>query len=340
MRLTERGTQMAAKYIVALQIVVLSGCAEGPRGETIEVADRTLEPGSRYASFDVYWPNSDAAKIALDAQRAAEIMTGRALPREAFAELAKPSANGVVTAEVTQDIFVKVYKQRNELRISNVLLQNDKHSGGTDIQEPQARSILKATLEALASAGIIDPGKYDLNKARLGKTEFGEGTERGETASWVVSYNYTLNRVINGIEFLNAGVRVSVHRSGQISAIRVGGAEIASTPATEETDGLRERPLAGGRIFSANYDGAAMSRRFAELFPRATTEWGKLVYLLPHGNLDAPVVEPLHVLSFSTKYGEAVSRRRYVGFSLEEPGRAPVDLSETPDPNAVGDARK
>jgi hypothetical protein len=47
------------------------------------------------------------------------------------------------------------------------------------------------------------------------------------SAEWITEYQFTSNREMHGIEFIDAGVRVGVHGSGQLSACAHGRADPA-----------------------------------------------------------------------------------------------------------------
>jgi hypothetical protein len=47
-----------------------------------------------------------------------------------------------------------------------------------------------------------------------------------------MEYQYTMNRVMDGLEVIDAGVRIGIHRDGEVSSIRVTDVEIASVSAS------------------------------------------------------------------------------------------------------------
>ena len=57
-----------------------------------------------------------------------------------------------------------------------------------------------------------------------------------------IEYRITVRRTINGIELANAGVRIAVHASGRVSALRFGGVRVASRVRRQAR---RSRPASG-----------------------------------------------------------------------------------------------
>jgi hypothetical protein len=228
-------------------------------------------------------------------------------------------------------LAVKYDRTFDDLRVSDTELRNE--TGGPDVGEAQARAVLASTLGQLAGQGLIDTGRSPLERASLSHTRFGMGTEKGIASEEIVEYNFTIQRQINGIDFANAGVSVSVHRSGNISSIRIGGAEIDSVVAAG-----KEQPLTALSAVKRNLDDTALRARFAKDSPNAEVLWAKTMYVRADANDGA--IEPRYVVSFSVvanHEGQKVYSRAMVrGYSLEDEGDV-ILLSDPPKPNVVSD---
>ncbi|MGI9296023.1 MAG: hypothetical protein ACR2PS_18725 [Pseudomonadales bacterium] len=116
----------------------------------------------------------------------------------------------------------------------------------------------------------------------------------------------------NGIEAANAGVRLSVHASGRVAGVRLGGVSVKSAMA----DGF-EAPTGQGKVLTRKVATGEIAQRFFK-------------YVMPEDTSKA-VVEPLHVYSYSEIYeveGDLVpSRREVVGYSITDPKALVVDFT-------------
>ena len=87
------------------------------------------------------------------------------------------------------------------------------------IGEVAARGIMEDTVLDLQARGIIADG-FSPASARLGV--YRERVRAGaEVAEWVMEYQWTMNRIVDGIEFIDAGIRVGIHHDGGIASLRV-----------------------------------------------------------------------------------------------------------------------
>ena len=153
-----------------------------------------------------------------------------------------------------------------------------------------------------------------------------------------VAYVFTMLRQLNGIDFLNAGLKVTVHRSGLVSAIRVGGAEVES-----KENGTAAIPQGSGFVFARTVESEAVRSRFNAEFPGARVDWDEVRYALPELERRA-LIEPRRIFSFSQATRdpsgkEIISRRKYLAYSLRNEAEPPTDLSDPAMPDAVGDSR-
>jgi hypothetical protein len=158
-----------------------------------------------------------------------------------------------------------------------------------------------------------------------------------------IEYRITVRRTINGIELANSGVRIGVHASGRVSALRYGGVSV-----TSRLSGNTEEPTGGGKWFDRKVANDALQARFErEVIPanaKARVAWSRVMYVMPE-NRRSGVVQPLYVVSYSleapTDDGQvAVSRRKTVGLSLVDANAKPIDLTPPMRAPAIEKERK
>jgi hypothetical protein len=227
----------------------------------------------------------------------------------------------------------------SELVLDNRKLQKDSRSE-PDVGPTAAQARFVEAVQRLADTSVIDETRYDVSNAISSRTVVGVGSsDTDDPQERVVSYDFLVRETLNGIPFVNAGLRIGVHRTGAITGVRVGGAQAAAV-----FEGGRLRPVAPGYVFRATPNESYYQGRFAREFPRAQVLSQGLTYMLPM-TVDAEagnrqVLEPRYVFSFSNHYGDIVARRRYVGYSISKPELPAEDLSPSAEPNAAGDPRR
>ena len=313
-----------------------------------------------FGAFQIEWRKPSSSELAGRAQRVSEIMAGATFGSTEFVRNVPERLQNTLHFQPTQEIDVAYYVGADDLRVSNFALLDD-ISSPKDVGENVARAIFQQTFDKLADAGLLGRQDYDLALVEPSKTITTLGSSISSTEVAVVNtYDFLLRRSINGIPFMNAGLRVNVHRSGQIAGIRLGGAHLLSvrpdvknTPrglthtqgvnGAATTTSLAEVPTGAGFVFGGAVDAASHQKRFKRELSRASADRSGVYYMLPMSSVadtkTSPVVEPLFIFSYSNRYGVVASRRRYVGYSLRDPAAPPVDLSEKADPDAKGDAR-
>ena len=98
----------------------------------------------------------------------------------------------------------------------------------TEVDEATARDLMKDAVGRLVAAGVVRAQDYDPAGASLAWRKVGGGRMDESVVDKILEYRFTLLRQINGVPFVNAGIRVGVHRAGKVSSLRVGGAEVLS----------------------------------------------------------------------------------------------------------------
>lgn len=111
------------------------------------------------------------------------------------------------------------------------------------------RTMLDA-LAALRGSGVLLEG-YSPASAHVGRWREHESRGPDLRAEWVVEYQYTMNRIVDGLDVIDAGIRIGIHRDGEISSIRVTDVEITTVAASSSdvvtTSMARESLIAAER---------------------------------------------------------------------------------------------
>jgi hypothetical protein len=334
--------------------VALMGCSDDGRvGANADVAPLKVAAGrvTRAASFPMSWAPPAGFSPADTAHRVAGVMGGGTADLSVarfeqtggrFTSNGKRWVGDDTWNDRVGELRVKYYPQFNDLRLSNDRLRSV--ADGPDVGQEAAKKQFLAVLDQLGQTGVIRNGDYDLATVKVSTTKFGSAPA-GETATPVViEYVFTLLRNINGIPLANAGVRISVHRSGAISGIRLGGVTVAAKAATaaERALGIAEAPASGGRMFDVAVAREQVQARFAQEFPRARKIRDEMMYVMPDA-ADTAVVHPRYVVSYSNRYatdeGEVVARRKSAAYSVVDAMARAEDISESAKPEDVGDPR-
>lgn len=296
----------------------------------------------RVASFEMAWKERKAADVAALAMAAAQVMTGRELRERSVATPVKASSTrrqqiAIPEAASLDIVYLPDY---DELRVTDTELAAAL-SPEREISQEEAMKIAKTAVEDLARRNVLNASHYAWDKADVGYTWVGADARAAKASQRKrVEYRITLRRVINGIELANAGLRIAVHASGRVSALRLGGVTVAS-----KSVGNVEEPTGAGRWLEAKARIGDLKARF-ERDPSAPKDakrkvaWSRVMYVAPESKRRA-LVEPLYVVSYSLEVptddgATAISRRKTIGFSLVDANAPPVDLTpptHTPAPD-------
>lgn len=134
-----------------------------------------------------------------------------------------------------------------------VKLSKDPVSPETGVGEDAAFDVMKSTLDKLSAKGLIKD-THSVASAQLG---LWKERSRAEdlSAEWVMEYQWTMNRVIDGIEFIDAGVRIGVHHEGHLSSLRITDVKVSKVPNSSlpvTVDLLKARSLLLGEESTAH----------------------------------------------------------------------------------------
>ncbi len=312
--------------------IALAAAALIPIAAPAQMRTDKSEPPKRLASFEMTRPQQPAEAVAARVSAAAEAMTGRkmarAMPAKAAAVQAGRSSWQLPDAPGLEIDYLPDY---DEFRMVDPELAAST-APAREVPQEEALAVAKRTFEELARRKVVNAEDYAWDRADVASTWVGGGSSDGKTSEprRRIEYRITVRRQLNGIEVANAGIRIGVHASGRVSAVRMGGPAIASKRGT-----AGEEPTGNGRWLDRKVGIDQLDARFErEVVPakaKASVAWARVLYVMPDDQRSA-VVEPLYVVSYSlhvpTDDGQtAISRRKTVGFSLSNPTAKPVDLT-------------
>ncbi|WP_438040973.1 hypothetical protein [Sorangium sp. So ce128] len=328
---------------VSMVIAALAGCssdASGPAEEsTLGRGDAALST-EHLATFEARWPKRSEIEVASRAARLAKLVLDRKAVEvdDVLEAMPQGQTNRPWTVrphKVDPDLVVRFDSRFDDLRVSHIGLRAD--LSGADIGEAAARDIFLAAFDRLVGEGLVDARMYEPDSAKLSRTLSGSAPATERAIPEVVEYTFRSVRRINGTEFVNAGLSISVHRSGRLSAIRAGGAEIAS-----EFSPAGEIPLGQSRMLTRRVDTETIKARFMQEWPTARVHWEEPMYVMPDNS--EGTIEPRYVFAFSIESisdgQQVLSRRRHIGYSVEDAGAAAQDYTERANPDTAGDVRR
>ena len=325
-------------------LLLMASCTE-VEPTTVVVADLSVAGGpavgTAVGAFEAYWPSRASAELA---QRVAAVsralMNGPKSEATAFQAFTDQHAGSTDRwSELTNyggaPVHVEYYPGRDDLRVSNLTLEDDA-SLVTDVGEAGARKVAANAIAMLASDGVIDASRFDLASAEVSHKMHGISRSTEQPAPAIIQYRFNLRRRINGIEFAHNGLRVAVHRNGSVASIRVGGAEIKSAVSSGA-----EQPLGRGSAFATKLTSTDANARHRKDFPDARGVKSRLMYVFPDGE-DSGIIEPRQMVLFSRPHtppgGQTVlSKGQYIAYSLRSATDAPKLVSGVPKPSPTAD---
>jgi hypothetical protein len=212
------------------------------------------------------------------------------------------------------------------------------YAGEPDVGEAGARALFETTFQAAGHRKLIPTVGLLTANARLWYGRQGEGKIGQAPREWVSEYRFTVPRTINGIEVLNAGFEVAVHRNGTLARLKRFGPSVLSTTDDKGT----ERPTANGYTFSAMVSADDIGSRVKLAYPKAIIKSVGMRYWLPPGRVSG-VVEPQQVyfvVPTATVGGQEVhGRGMYVAYSVSL-ASTPATIWPKAASAAVGNGKK
>jgi hypothetical protein len=207
----------------------------------------------------------------------------------------------------------------------------------TDVGVDAAATEFNRALAGLESARIVDSATLDVAGAHRSRVMQGQGNSQGMQTERVKEYVFFAPRTINGVPIGEAGVRVSVHRSGKIASIRVAGAVVAASP---DSSGLAA-PTGQGHLLDRTVPESELDARVRADNPDAAVTPLGLLYWLP-GNVRSAVVAPRQAYMVFPRVvidGQTGPGRGHRALYAVDDATASPLLAPVPTPGGAGDPR-
>ncbi len=206
----------------------------------------------------------------------------------------------------------------------NAAVTRNTESAAPDVGAAAAEAAFRQAVESLATEGVIQKSDYDLGAVTVRTLKAGVGGPDGQRKEWVKEYFFTAPRKVEGIEVLDAGLEIAVHRNGSPSRVFVGGPDVSSE----------------GARFSQTVAAPDLDARFATEFPNARVYWSGVRYIFSGSE---GLSRPRQVYKFSRLFeanGRQVeSRAQFAAYSLESATEA-ATVWPKHDPNRLGGDRR
>ncbi|MGH9380198.1 MAG: hypothetical protein ACRD2Z_06255 [Thermoanaerobaculia bacterium] len=304
------------------------------RPQLEDVKAPELGRGAAITAFEMTWREAEpeiAQKLLAGALAVVlgEEPARRVAGREVLAAAVRGEEVGTWTRLPDSPVLVRYDTDYDEIRILYEELEVANVAvAGRDIGERRAQELAEAYLERLGKAGAVDDRLYENAALQIGYAMAGDGpVEKEVRPGRVVEYRFTFRPRLKGIELANAGVRLGILASGELTGLRLGGV----TPQGEWRRGELVSTVGDSeRRIRVGVD--ELMQRFYKNIPRGAepqVAWSRVMYVMPEGRSEA-VVEPMLIVSYTLQtevQGErVVSRRKTLGFSLTDPEAAPIDF--------------
>lgn len=302
------------------------------RPQLKEVVPASVKPGDKIIAYEMAWQVREPKAVARRFAGALDVLLGKDAARkvagyEALNLVVEGDEAGSWVRIRNTPILAKYQREYDEIRLIHEELDVI-NNPADDIGEDGARKMAEAYLKRLAENGVIDSPLYAQATMQLGYKMVGEGSVNGEVKPGrIVEYRITFRPRLNGIEMVNAGVRLSILTSGQLASLRLGGV----TPAGEWQEGVLKSRIEES-VREVRVSTKELMDRFYRKVPKeaeAQIAWSRVMYVMPEGKEKA-VVEPMLLVSYTELRkidGQRVaSRRKTLAYSLTDPDAAPVDL--------------
>src|SRR5881396_321685 len=321
------------KRIRSITRIVLM-CSVFIMGEAL-AQPRATQVGDRLAAFEMEWREVKPEALSARARAAAEVLVDSDLKQPATIVPLK-SSDGVsrrtqITVPDSPALDIVYLHEYDELRLVNTELATST-APINEISQEEAINLARRAFDGLAKHKLIDPRHFNWDRVDVASTWAGGSSRDAKTIDKRrVEYRITLRRELNGVELANAGLRIAVHTSGRLAALRLGG---VSVKLKINPNGVEE-PVGKGRWLERKVTAEELKARFERegLVKNAKLKvaWSSVLYVMPESKRVA-LVEPLYVVSYSLEVPSddgttAVSRRKTVGFSLTDAKAPSVDLT-------------
>lgn len=327
-----RSLFVTGSHIAAVLAFFWTGGCDRPESTRTSVQHLQVSTkGATMLAFGLVRRVRSASEVADRATRIASTLLGQEIAaEEAQTSTALASvASGSLAFAFRNHSPVKVmYREDDDdLAVINEDVTRDTRAT-TDVGLAMAEHTSAAAFNQLVSRGVINSAGWD--RADILKSQIKQGVAAyGEAPTVKIKeYLFTYPRKINGVGVFNAGVTISVHRSGAVARVRVFGPTVISTARIDGT----EQPSALGGEVSASVDQKSADKRVAAEFPTATVESKGVQYFLPEGQAKEKTVrlEPTHLYLITPTFSATANGMQvrgkgfYVSYSLTDAAVAPV----------------
>jgi hypothetical protein len=277
--------------VLAALAAVAPACGSGASDPAPPGERSTPAPSAAggLAAFVLTLPQRTPEDAAARAGAVAGVLTGRRIERPSLAPLEAELKRGPRSASARLADAPRVTVGHHP-RVDAVwaIDEDVAHDVATptDVGVEAAAVTFRRTVADLDRAQVVDSATLDVAGTRVSHIVQGSGRSGGAApVERVKEYVFFAPRTINGIPIANAGVRVSVHRSGRVASIRVEG------PAVDEVrdqDGL-STPVGSGHAIARTVAEADLDTRVLAENPDAEISPLGLVYWMPSGASTAVV---------------------------------------------------
>jgi hypothetical protein len=336
---------LVCRALLSLSPILVSACSSSENDDSSVSATRNplvqQRPSIKVGSFagGVYSPTvADLGR----AIRSLGLVMVRQERSPTIEEATSVASQAMLAERVHEAVLMespRVYL-RFDRKFGRLLMSNDSirtNRSGDDVGENTARESAKDVAMKLHGDGVISVEQYDIDNAKMSVTRQVLGNSDGYRQETIMEYNFYISRLINGIPLRGATIQISVHRSGALSRVKLGGV-VASTV---QNNGV-ETPGSLGALHEAAVDTTAFDERFSKQYPNAYVKKAALAYSVL-GRAPAQRVEPLYVVEFSDTYTtegiRMLSRVKAVGYALDFSVAQPVLVEGEPTTPDKGDPK-
>jgi len=326
-------------------ILLASSCNQPPTAQP-SLHQKALTQSSSLSAFGLTHRVRSASEIADISAKLASVLLGEEISGDESRKsvAAATSAIGLGAFDLQLHPHAKVtYREDNDdLGVINDKVTRDT-SSTEDVGLAKAEGIYSTTLGHLLVLGVVTANGWDTSDITRSQIKQGEAAQGQPTTVRIKEYLFTVPRKINGVGVFNAGVTISVHRSGALARIRVFG---PTADSVVSKDGL-ETPSGGGKTIVALVDEPLTRARLQVAYQTAEFETLGMKYFLPDGEGKGGFValEPSQVYKVSPvlpaiQNGKHLKGKGfYVAYSITSPLADPIVWPRPGVPATPGDSK-
>ena len=292
--------------LITSLIVLAFAATPGCKTSSQQAAQK--QPASELSAVELSWQKRSIEELAKRVSMLAELIGVETSSKHLADMLSDRDSlgNWQPLRDEKFDLIFKVLPEHDEIRLVNTRLAES--TEGLKIDEPEAVKIATEVMQSLNRNDLLNGLRYQPDNYKVGYHRVGIGSTDGKRAEEsIVGYRITFLAHIDNIPLANAGVRVAVHRSGNLSGIRIGGVSASKGAGKEQSRKVWDDQI---------------QRRFEASLPKGMKPriaWQRLMYVMPDDERTL-VVYPTHTISYSlvgeSEQNEVISRRKTVGFSV------------------------